>query len=299
MAQRDRIYLPKRGLDHIVPAVRNLDVAAATWARLGFTLTPRAMHPWGTSNRLVQLHGFFVEVLEVADPSKLMPMGRRFFSFGAYLADYLTKREGIAMTVFESVDARADRDQFVERGLPDLEPFDFQRQAKLPNGESVTLAFSLAFAPPESSPDAVFFTCQQHAPDYFWKPEYQVHANTAIAVDEVTMVAPDPASYASVLGQLQVPEAVHTDRDGSVLCETLRGRVRVATPQCYESWMGCGPAVDAPAGPHFAALRVVVEDLDVTQRLLHDRAFETHWAPAGLIVTGRQVHGCTLAFAQG
>ena len=299
MAQRETVYLPNRGLDHIVPAVKDLDSAALVWERLGFTLTPRALHPWGTSNRLVQLHGFFVEVLEVADASKLIPPGPRFFSFGAYLADYLTRREGIAMTVFESTDAKADRDQFAERGLPDLEPFDFQRQAKLPGGDSVTVAFSLAFVPPESSPEAVFFTCQQHAPEYFWKPEYQRHANTAVAVDEVTMVAPDPAAYADVLSKLQAPEAVAFAADGTVLCETMRGRVRVATPDAYEAWMGCSPAPDAPEGPHFAALRVAVSDLEATQSLLTEAGFETHWAPAGLIVSGDQVHGCTLAFAQG
>ncbi|MEM6499048.1 MAG: VOC family protein, partial [Pseudomonadota bacterium] len=205
---RETIYLPQRGLDHIVPAVQNLDHAAQVWQSLGFTMTPRAMHAWGTSNRLIQLDRFFVEVLEVASPEKLIPPSPRNFSFGSYLADYLKRREGIAMTVFESQDATEDRDQFAERGLPDLEPFYFERQQTLPDGEQKTVAFSLAFAPPEASPDAVFFTCQQHAPQLFWKPQYQTHANTAYAVDEVTMVAADPAAYAPVLEQLQVPEAV-------------------------------------------------------------------------------------------
>lgn len=295
---REAIYLPQRGLDHIVPAVQDLDKAAALWERLGFTVTPRAVHPWGTSNRLIQLPGFFVELIEVLHPEKLIPHRPGFFSFGSFLAEYLTHREGVAMTVFESLDARADRDLFAKRGLADLEPFDFERQAKLPNGESVSVAFSLAFAPPESSPEAVFFTCQQHAPEHFWKPEYQTHRNTAKAVDEVIMVAPDPVAYSEVLRSLHCPEAVSIDKQGTVLCETMRGRLRVVTQEAYHSWTGCSPAENAPFGPHFAALRLVVSDLDTTKTIIDDAGLAPHWAPAGLIVPADQLHGCALAFAQ-
>ena len=176
---RETIYLPDRGLDHLVLAVAALERAQETYAQLGFTLTPRAEHSWGTANQLVQLQGSFLEVLEVAAPEKLFPHGGRTFSFGAFLNDYSKHREGCAMVVFESHDARADRDQFAQRGLPDLDPFDFERQAKLPDGSSVRVAFSLAFAPPPEMPDAAFFTCQQHAPEYFWKPDYQKHPNGA------------------------------------------------------------------------------------------------------------------------
>lgn len=294
---RQAIYLPDRGIDHLVLAVRNLADAAQTYERLGFTLTPRAEHPWGTANRLVQLQGSFLEVLDVAAPEKLFPHADRTFSFGTYLSDFLKAREGCAMLVFESRDARADRDLFAERGLPDLNPFDFERQAKLPGGDSVRVAFSLAFAPPPEAPDAVFFTCQQHAPEYFWKPEYQTHPNTADAVDEVAMISDDPPAFADTLGKLQVPEAV-TVRDGEVICETMRGRVRVMTPEIHAEWYGEGRRDDAPAGPHFSAMRIGVGDIEAARDCLLSNGVEFGWARAGLIVPSRSVHGCTLAFAQ-
>ncbi|HAJ21602.1 MAG TPA: hypothetical protein DCL95_16335, partial [Rhodospirillaceae bacterium] len=60
---RESIYLPDRGLDHLVLAVTALNDARETYTQLGFTLTPRAEHSWGTANQLVQLQGSFLEVL--------------------------------------------------------------------------------------------------------------------------------------------------------------------------------------------------------------------------------------------
>ena len=64
---------------------------------------------------------------------------------------------------------------FTASGLDTYAPFHFERQAKLPDGSSARVAFSLAFVTHKKMPEAVFFTCQQHAPQYFWKPEYQKH----------------------------------------------------------------------------------------------------------------------------
>lgn len=294
---RETIYLPERGIDHLVLAVSDLDMAAARYEALGFKMTPRAMHPWGTSNRLVQLQGSFLEVIEVAEPQNLFPHGEKRFSFGTYLNDYLKVREGLAMLVFESQDARADRDQFAERGLPDLEPFDFERQAVLPDGSTVRVAFSLAFVPAQEAPEAAFFTCQQHAPEYFWKPEYQVHPNGAKFIEEVVMIADEPTALRSLMGKLQVPEAVSENAEG-LTCETMRGRVRVLTPAAYEDWYGSRADKNAPSTPHFAAARIGVDDLEKVRDLLEGNGIETRWARAGLIVPSVSVHGCCLAFAQ-
>lgn len=295
---RSSIYIPNRGIDHLVLAVDTLDDAAATYEKLGFTVTPRAQHPWGTANRLVQLQGGFLEILEIAEPAKITPPMPGTFSFGAYLKDYADRREGLAMLVFESSDARADRDLFAERGLPDLAPFDFERQATLPDGSSVRVAFSLAFAPPPETPEAVFFTCQQHAPEYFWKPEYQSHPNTAQGIDEVAMIAEEPARLRETLERLQTPDAVSESPEG-LTCETARGRVRVLKPAAHADWYGEGAADHAPGTPHFSATRIVVSDLGRAQAILEHAGVETQWARAGLIVRSVSVHGCTLAFAQG
>lgn len=288
---------PPGGLDHLVLATGDLDRAAGLYAAMGFTLTPRALHPWGTANRLVQLQGSFLEVLEVAEPEKLVAHDGRHFSFGAYLDDYLTRREGCAMLVLESTDARSDRDRFAARGLPDLAPFDFERQATLPDGRSVRVAFSLAFAPLAEAPEAVFFTCQQHAPEHFWKPDYQVHANTAQTLEEVAMIAPDPSALKPSMAAMLGADALE-ESDGEVICETPRGRIRIMTADRYALWFGEGPAAQAPATPHFAGARIGVADLKAAAAQVEAAGLQADWARAGLVVPSARAHGTTIAFAQ-
>ena len=95
------------GLDHVVHAVRDLDAAAHLYRRLGFTTGARNRHPWGTHNVLVQLPGFFIEMLTVAEPEKL---GDDRFSrlFGGYNQSFLERGEGPSLLILESQDASAD-----------------------------------------------------------------------------------------------------------------------------------------------------------------------------------------------
>ena len=184
-----------RNFDHLVLAAQDLDRQRDFYARLGFTLTPRARHPFGTANSLVQLQGNFLELLSVADPAAITKAVPGKFSFGAYNQAFLEKREGFSMLVLASKDAAADAVEFKNLGLDAYELFKFGREATLPDGSKARVDFSLAFVTEPSMPEAVFFTCQQHAPQYFWRPEYQRHANGALRIAEVVMSAGDPARY--------------------------------------------------------------------------------------------------------
>lgn len=251
----------KRGIDHLVLCVRDLDAARRTYMRLGFNLTPRATHPFGTGNSLAQFHGNFLELLTVVDPARIAPPAADAFSFAAYNQEFLQRREGLSMLVFESADARADRAAFARAGLTTYPTFDFSRKARLPDGSDATVAFSLSFVTDERMPEAVFFACQQHAPQYFWKPDYQLHANGAVAVVETMMVADEPAALAGLFAGLQDEAAVRLV-DGGLEVATARGRVTVLAPaQAEERFPGL-PLRGAPASPHFVGYRVAVRDLD-------------------------------------
>lgn len=292
---------PGRGIDHLVLAVEDLDEAAALYQSLGFTLTPRGDHPWGTANRLVQLQGSFLEIITVAAPSKIVEPAPGRFSFGAYVRDTLTQRQGLAMLVFESADARADRDAFAAVGLSDFELFDFERRAIQPDGEAATVGFSLAFVHWPEAPDVVFFTCQQHAPEYFWKADYQRHLNTARGVGEVVLIDRDPARWRDLMGGLQQPDAIELDAGAACLrVATARGWVTIMTPKVAADWFGSDalPA-SPPDGLHCAAYRVVVDDLAKTEALLKARNVKTSWARAGLTVPADHLFGVALSFVQG
>src|SRR4249919_1220356 len=187
------------GLDHIVHAVRDIDTAAEFYVRAGFTVGGRNRHPWGTHNRVVQLKNCYIEILEVAEPEKIVPHSARSFSFGAFNRDFVARREGFSMLILNSSDAAADARSFEAAGIGGFDVFDFAREGKRPDGTPVKLAFSLAFAADSSSPDLRFAACQHYFPENFWNPAFQNHSNGAKSVSGVAMVARDPLTHQTFL----------------------------------------------------------------------------------------------------
>jgi glyoxalase-like protein len=254
----------KRAVDHLVLCVKDLGRARGFYERLGFTLTPRAQHPFGTANHLAQLQGSFLELLAVADPTQIRPAAPGEFSFAAFNAEFLARREGLSMLVFQTADARQDQRDFAARGLDTYAPFDFGRRARLPDGSEATVAFSLAFVTHSAMPDAAFFTCQQHAPQHFWKPAYQRHANGARTVVEVVMAADDPAAFADFFGQLVEPLAVVRDARG--LRTALDGGAITVLDR--DALRGRWPDAPMPPSPAFVGYAVAVEDLGRVEAIL-------------------------------
>jgi catechol 2,3-dioxygenase-like lactoylglutathione lyase family enzyme len=283
-----------RGIDHLVLAVRDLEKARAFYEALGFTLTPRAEHPWGTANHLVQLNGCFLELLGVGDPAKIVPHKQNEFSFGAHNRDFLAMREGMSMLVFQSHDARRDQAEFAAAGLATYAPFDFGRTAKLPDGTTARVAFSLAFVTDPRMPDTAFFTCQQHAPKYFWKREYQVHANGARTIAEVIMVAPEPAALADFFAKLQGRDSVRSDA-GALRVATARGVVTVLDPREYARRFGAPSP--GPGSPHFAALRISGIDLAAQARRLMSAQITHNARGEALQVPPSDAFGVAIEFA--
>jgi len=256
-----------RGIDHLVIAAHDLDELSALYRRLGFTVTPRAHHDWGTDNALVQLQGNFLELLTVAHPEKLLPERAGHFDFGRHNQRFLTSRQGMSMLVYESHDALADREEFIERSLPEWANFHFSREAKLPDGGTATVSFSLAFASEPSMPLTGFFTCQQHAPELFWKPQYQEHANTAQVVSEVIMVADAPSELGDYLAAMQEPESLAMASD-HVQIDTPRGIVSVLSPSAAQGRFGPLSGLDASTEPRFLGFAIQVADIAKAEQVI-------------------------------
>ncbi len=161
--------------------MRDLDAAAALYRRLGFTVGARNRHSWGTHNHIIQLPGFFVELLTVAEPEQL---GTDGFSalFGTFNRRFLNDQEGLSLLILESGDAAADAAAFRAAGIGVSDALSFEREGKRPDGSTVKVGFSLAFARDPKAPSIGFAACQQHFPENFWNPAFQQHANTASAV---------------------------------------------------------------------------------------------------------------------
>ena len=96
-----------RGIDHLVLCVDDLSQAADLYEKLGFTVTPTGRHDFGTGNRLVQLHGCFLELLTVMDTARVPADRAGEFNFAGFNRDYLLARQGMSMLVFESAAVKA------------------------------------------------------------------------------------------------------------------------------------------------------------------------------------------------
>ena len=198
-----------RSIDHVVLAVGRLDDAARRYEALGFTLTPRAQHDvrMGTSNRLAQFSARnFIELLETDRPATLEPHDLSAspprFSFGAHNRDFAARRNGLSMLILSSRDSHADAAAFAGSGIGTYAPFAFERQATLPDGTSVTVAFGLAFAACPEMPQIAFAACHHKTPQHVWKPAYQNHANGARGIAAVYLVAEQPERHRQFLTTL-------------------------------------------------------------------------------------------------
>jgi hypothetical protein len=242
---------PGRSIDHVVIAVGDLDRAAAQFERLGFTLAPRALHPWGTANRLAQFAGgSFIELLEVDRPALIGPHGTRTFSFGAFNRDFLREAEGMSMLVLQGNDSAGDVARFRAAGLDTYAPFEFSRKATLPDGSVAEVAFSLAFATHPDMPMAAFFTCHNRFPDVFWKPAFQRHENGAERIAEVVMAADEPERYQAFFAGLG---GTSERRDGGLVVTFGSNILNVLRPADVARRVP-GVSPDLSNGPRFVAL---------------------------------------------
>jgi hypothetical protein len=286
-----------RGLDHIVHCVQDFGGMRLAMAQAGFTLTPPAEHPFGTGNSLIQLDGFFVEFVHVPNPHLVPPARDGEFSFARFNQKFMEGgREGASMLVFESGDARADQREFQKAALTTYEPFDFSRLARLPGGEEVTVGFSLAFVTHADMPRAVFFTCQQHAPEHFWKPEYQRHTNTAKSIGEVALVCDAPLHYSGFLRALTGLEPLQEEAH-AVRFETPRGWLTAYRPDSFAQGYGHeAPALDD--GPVLAGYRIEVENREVALACLDKAGIGWKPTPSGHAIGPDAGGGAVIAFSE-
>jgi hypothetical protein len=280
------------GLDHIVHAVRDLDAAAEFYAVAGFTVGARNRHPWGTHNRIVQLKNGYIEILEVAEPEKIVPHDARSFSFGAFHRDFLRQREGFSMLLLNSSDGARDAASFEAAGIGGFDVFDFAREGSKPDGTPVKLAFSLAFARYPASPDAGFAVCQHHFPENFWNPLFQTHGNGTTAALGVVLVAGEPAAHRPFLKAYTGVSDLQASSIG-VTASTDNGEIDILEPASFRDRFGVSPGVTG-AGMTLGTLRFAVADLKQVESLHRQNGVGSRRHAGRLVIPSDVAHGATL-----
>lgn len=286
-----------RGLDHIVHAVRDLDAAAEFYRRAGFTVGARNTHPWGTQNHIVQLPGFFIEILTVAEP-ELLARDREHQElarlFGAFNRDAIERGDGLSTLVLESKAIAADVSALAGAGIGCSGELRFSREGTQADGSKVTVGFSLGFARDEASPHAAFAVMQQHNPQAFWNAKFQSHANTAQSVLGIVLIADNPTDHHIFLTAFSGERELHSTSAG-IAARTPRGDIEIIEPVAFRDRFGVDVAAERE-GMTLAGVRIGVAGLAAAEACARTNGVAFHRHLNGLVISPAAAFGATLIF---
>jgi catechol 2,3-dioxygenase-like lactoylglutathione lyase family enzyme len=185
------------GIDHCVILVRDLDSAAATYKKLGFTISPRGFHSahMGSANHTIMLREDYFELLGIVNPTD---------HNGKWRNQLKRNGEGLTAIALQTDDADEACREIRAMGIAATDTLAFSRPVDLPGGGKAEAAFKITQFPLGSLPGAEVFVCGHLTRHTVWLPELMRHANTAEALAAVVMVASDPgvaaASWANAFG---------------------------------------------------------------------------------------------------
>ena len=268
--------------DHAVHAVRDLDRAAATYRRLGFTLTARGGHPkLGTANHTVMLGRTYLELLTVVEPREENRRWRETLAAG----------EQLASIAYGSRDAAHTQATLRARGIAASDLLDFSRPVRL-DGAVVEARFTITQLPAEATPALPGFVCQHHTPELVWRPEWQRHANAATELVALTIVHPDPAAVTPAYDRLLGRASVHP-HPGGIALDLLGTRIWIVSPAYAAHRLGQPASAFGQA--RGIGLTVAVRDLGAARRWLDDQSVpHTAFGRRSVLIPDSQAHGVTI-----
>ena len=222
-------------LDHIAHFVLSLVEATKALNALGFTVTPESAHrtqdgPAGSSNVCVMFeHGY----LEILAPTLDTPNAQQ-------IRAAMQRYAGVHLGCFGTPDAEGEQRRLEAHGF---KPPPLTRLAREFDGRPVR--FSVARGARDAMPEGRIQFCQHHTPEAIWRPEYWGHANSAVKLACLFLVADDPVGVAARWAHFAA--LLPRPAGGYVHLPLGRGSVLVGTRRNWSALLG-----DAPPAPGLA-----------------------------------------------
>lgn len=269
-----------QGIDHAVILVRDLDKAQKSYARMGFTLTPRGFHTLGSQNHCLMFGSDYVELLAVPKPHPAM----------RYFTDFLATGEGLGAIALATDDAGALYAELAADGIAADAPLDFSR----PVADLGEARFRIVQLPREVSPGCRMFACQHFTREFVWRPEYRGHANGATQIAAIAVVAEDPESGAASYGRLLGTKAQRIE-EGLVV---QTGSAPIALTSRWKLGHRLhGVGLPLRVRPLVAALFIRVADRARAAEVLRRNGLQpVQLADGSLAVNAEDAHGVALVF---
>ncbi|MGJ5134002.1 VOC family protein [Bradyrhizobium oligotrophicum] len=278
------------GIDHAVVVVKDLDAAAETWKRLGFTLSPRGTHSakMGSGNYTIMLDPDYIELLGILAETDHNVPTRNFLA---------QRGEGIERIAFTAIDSAAGAEEIRAKGFEPIGPIDFERPVPLPDGTISAAKFRVFQWPVAEAPGGLrIFACQHKTRETVWIPELMRHANAAKQLKQALIVTPDPAKDAAHLSRL-IDRDGRDEADGAVTVTSGGDRadfVFLTRDQLAARYPGVSLAGLPERGG--AGLVLASHDLTATEKALGAAAVRSG---ASLVVPPASATGTLLAFMAG
>ncbi len=275
---------PVPAIDHVVINARDrLDEAAATYHRLGFSLTPRGHHTLGSVNNLAILGTDYLELLGV-------PPG------ADERTDVLDWPAGLNGLVFKTFDSDGTFAALQDAGVPVLPPQAFSRPVAMPGGPR-DAAFRTVRLEREAVPAGRVFFCHHLTPELVWHDPWRRHPNGALGILRAVVCAAEPAMLGGLFARMFGGEHVRPTAEGFRLLAGLAS-IDVMTRAALDAEFGADAPEAAGRDQFMAALTLRTSSLDQASRALRDGGIAATQNGRGIAVAAAAACGVALLFQE-
>lgn len=272
------ISLPLPLVDHVVVSLRDqLDAGAATYRRLGFSLTPRGYHTLGSMNHLAVFGTDYLELL--AAPA------------GSARREIADAPIGLGALVFATRDADATHAAVTASGVPVLAPQAFSRPVEI-DGVPRAAAFRTVRLPVDTAPAGRFYFCEHATPELVWRDAWRAHPNAVTGIARVVIAAADPGALGALFARMFGDAMVYGEADGYVLTLGL-ATCEIRTPAVVRAGYG---NLAAGRGDFMAALVLRSASLERTAAALAAGGVAVMRVGGRILVPAEAACGVTLVF---
>jgi hypothetical protein len=281
-------------LDHLVLPCASLDEARQRLTALGFTVSPRGEHPFGTINCCVYFSdGTFIEPLAIGDADKAEQVAKDGNVFVERDALFRSRNgdNGFSGLVFATDAAEADHTRFVKAGISAGEILFFSRDFVDASGVKDKASFKLAFAADEKSQDAFAFACQRVNVPKVDKSELERHENGAARIKGIVAVSSTPEKSSQFL-------TVAAGGQKSSANTTLLPNTELTVLDTQAFLERYGVASAKSDGLIFSAIRFGVADMKATHALLERNGVDNHKATDFILVPNAPGQGAHIIFEE-
>lgn len=278
--------LPVATLDHVVINARDdMDAAAETYRRLGFTLTERGYHSLGSMNHLAM---FGTDYLELIAVPKDATSGR---------LDLLNFPAGLNGLVFGSEDSAVTYSTLSKAGVPFEAPVEFTRPVRV-DGKAHDARFRTVRMKAGVVPYGRVYFCHHFTRDLVWRDEWRHHANGVVAVERALIVEPDPAAASQIYADMFGQDAVHDIEGGKTLI-VGNSRFDILTEDALRNQVGSDALPDAQGRKaYMAGLTFRTVSLPKAARYLQENGIMATQKAGRLVVPAKQAFNAVLEFTE-